>query len=330
MMRVGIDNYGLLPLRMEPMDVLKWAKKNGAEGVQFSGIEQEIRNKIDTAYLKDVRQYAESENLYLEWGGAQHIPRDMATWSKKKIFDINKKAAEEAVTLGTRLLRSCSGGLMRWYPESPTTETLIEETAEILRSQKQMLKDHNAILAIETHFEFTTHELLRIFDRCEAEPGDYVGICLDTMNLLTMLENPVQATERILPWVTSTHIKDGGIMLDSKGLVTFPTGIGSGIIDLKRIIRRLTEFRSEIPLTIEDHGGRFNLPVFDPVFLSKFPDVSTQEFSSLVNLAHLTGESQKKGKCSVTGREEWPGICEERMKTNIRNLKKIIHDCNFT
>lgn len=225
--RIGIDSYGLYPLELAPPETLHWAKTNGAEGVQFSGLTHEETEKIDTAYLKDLAQYALFNNLYIEWGGGQHIPFDTTTWAKKDIFRINRKAAEEAAVLGTRIVRSCSGGLMRWQPESPMTETLLVETANNLRSQRQMLKDHNIILAIETHFEFSTHELIRLFDRCEAEPGDYLGICLDTMNLLTMLEEPVSATGRILPWVVSTHIKDGALLLTSEGLITFPTEIGT-------------------------------------------------------------------------------------------------------
>lgn len=324
-LKIGIDNYGLFPLGMEPLDVLKWAKENGAEGVQFSGLEPERSRNIDRAYLNDLKQLAASENLYIEWGGARHIPRDMTTWGKKDVLEINRKAAKEAETLGTRIIRSCSGGLMRWNPDSPMTETLISETAQCLRSQKQMLKDHNVILSIEVHFEFTTYELLRLFDQCEAEPGDYLGICLDTMNLFTMLEDPVQGTDRILPWVTSTHLKDGGILLTDEGMVTFATEIGKGIIDLEKIARRLASLPFDINLSIEDHGGQFLLPIYDPLFISKFPDLTAQEFAALVHMAKSTEESMKKGKCTITGREKWPEICETRMKQDIENLKKKIY-----
>ena len=47
--------------------------------------------------------------------------------------------------------------------------------------------DHGVTLAIETHFEFTSFELVRLMERCDAEPGDYLGVCLDTMNLLTAI-----------------------------------------------------------------------------------------------------------------------------------------------
>ena len=158
---------------------------------------------------------------------------------------------------------------MRWNKESPDTEVFLNETVRSLRSQKNMLMEHNVILAIETHFEFTTHELLRVFEQCNAEPGEYLGICLDTMNLMTMLEDPVKAVDRILPWIVSTHIKDGAILLNSEGLVTFPVEIGKGIVDFPSIVKKLTSLTEAVHLTIEDHGGFFDIPIYDPEFLSK-------------------------------------------------------------
>jgi sugar phosphate isomerase/epimerase len=323
-LKVGIDNYGLYPLRLEPLEALKWAAGAGAEGVQFSGLEPSAAAAVDKSYLEDLGQFASSEGLYLEWGGAQHIPREMNTWGKKEIFDINRKAALEARLVGAAAVRSCSGGLMRWRSDSPPTETLLTETADALSAQKSMLKDHAVILAIETHFEFTTHELLRLFEMCDAEPGDWLGVCLDTMNLLTMLEDPVAATERILPWVVSTHIKDGGIVLTQEGMGTFPVEIGTGIVDIEGIARRLAMLPREINLSIEDHGGWFDLPVLDPLFLSRFPDLTAQEFARLLRLAQATEEKRKRGESVVTEREKWPDICRERIKRDISTLKKTV------
>ena len=325
-MRVGIDNYGLHPLELSPLDILQWAKANGAEGVQFSGLSVRDREKIDTPYLKDLVQFAKESGLYIEWGGGQHIPLDMETWKEKEIFEINRKAAEEASILGTSVVRSCSGGLMRWDPQSPMTETILRKTAEALKSQRSMLKDHGVILAIETHFEFTTHELYRLFEICDAEPGDYLGICLDSMNLLTMLEDPLHASERILPWVVGTHLKDGAVLLDEDGLVTFPTEIGSGVIDLKEILNRLSSLDRNITLSIEDHGGSFRLPIFNPLFLSKFPDLTAEEFSKIIRMTEETRRQVKEGRCSITERERWPKICEGRLCRDIQAVKALASD----
>jgi sugar phosphate isomerase/epimerase len=323
-LRIGVDNYGLQPLKLSPHEILKWAENNNAEGVHFSGLNSEERKKVDSAYLKDLAQNASSRNLYLEWGGGEHIPFDTLAWKRKNIFEVNRQAVEEAEILGTKVVRSCSGGLMRWRHDSPSTETLLHETATSLRSQRNMLKDHNVILAIETHFEFTTHELLRLFEQCDADPGDYLGICLDTMNLLTMLEEPLAGAERILPWVVSTHIKDGALLLTNEGFVTFPTEIGKGAIDLRQIIERLSSLPWEIHLSIEDHGGSFSLPIFDSHFLSKFPDLTLREFVSLVRLAQRSEELARSGGLFIEERERWPEVCEPRMKRDIQALRKIL------
>ena len=322
-LQVGIDNYGLYPLKLSPLQLLQWAKDNNAEGVAFSGLSPEELKNIDSVYLKDIAHFAEINNLYLEWGSAQHIPFNLSNWKKKDVFEINKKAAKDAEILGTRIVRSCSGGLMRWQPESPMTETLLLETAKALKAQKQMLLDHNVILAIETHFEFTTQELLKIFDMCDTEPGEYLGICLDTMNLLTMLENPVLAAERVLPWIVSTHIKDGALQLTSTGMKSYVTEIGKGVVQIEKIIKRLLSLSRNIHLSIEDHGGDFLLPIFDPIFISKFPDLTTSEFADLIELAQISEIKLKNGDCEILEREKWPKICEERMKRNIIALKKI-------
>jgi sugar phosphate isomerase/epimerase len=185
--RVGLDNYGLFPLDLSPLETLEWAGAHGAEGVSFSGLTPEWQGRTDPAALADIRAFAHDHDLYLEWGGAQHIPRDMTSWACKDLFEVNLRAAREAAAIGATRVRSCSGGLMRWDPESPPTETLLRETADALRAQETMLRDHGVALAIETHFEFTSFELCRLLEMCEAEPGGWLGICLDTMNLLTLL-----------------------------------------------------------------------------------------------------------------------------------------------
>ncbi|MBN1271414.1 MAG: sugar phosphate isomerase/epimerase [Candidatus Aminicenantes bacterium] len=323
-MRIGIDNYGLQPLGLTPEQTLRWALENGAEGVHFSGLEPEYEKKLEKAVLRDLCCFAAENNLYLEWGGGQHLPFDTQTWKPRDIFRGNRRAAFQALQLGTRIVRSCSGGMMRWDAKSPMTETLLLAAARSLKEQQHMLRDHNVILALETHFEFTTWEILRLFDMCDAEPGDTLGICLDPMNLLIMLEDPGAATERVLPWVVCTHFKDGGLHLSSEGLTVFPTGTGRGVVDLAGIAKKLSLLPHDVNLSIEDHGGSFLLPVFDPLFLSKFPDLCVQELTCIIQMAMAKKEKNKSKKSVPLPREDWPKVCEDRMKTNIRYLKRLI------
>lgn len=324
-LRVGIDSYGLEPLGLEPLALLRWAADHGADGVQLSGIAAPWQERIDQAYLADMRQFAAAHGLYLEWGGAGHIPRRMGSWEPIELRERNRRAAEEAQALGARIVRSCSGGLMRWDRAAPATETLLRETAAVVKSQAAMLRDHGVVLAIELHFEFTTHELLRLFELCDAAPGDYLGVVLDTMNLLTLLEDPLRATERILPWVVATHVKDGGLRFVSDGLESFPTAIGAGAIDLQAILERLAcGVPGGMTLSIEDHGGSFPLPIYDRRFLHEFPDLTADELVDLVRLARRTEAAIDAGRCQVTPRNGWPAICETRLLGDLAALRALV------
>jgi sugar phosphate isomerase/epimerase len=319
--KVGLDAYSLKPLDLDPFELLDWALMNDAQGVQFS--EPPVQSG-DRGFLGELRDYAAQNGLYLEWGGGQHIQLDPATGDRKDIAATNRRAAEQAAFLGIRTVRSCSGGLMRWKEGSIPTHVLLREMALSLRGQAALFKDLGVTLAIETHFEFTTFELLRLLDLIGEEPGGPFGICLDTMNLLTMLEEPVAATRRALPWVVTTHIKDGGLVLGPGGLTTFTAEAGRGLVDFARIFEELSTLPREVHLSIEDHGGDFVLPIFDPVFLAKFPVLSVPEFANLLGIAARTQELMARKVLAVLDRARWPEACEARVKRDLRTIQAVV------
>jgi sugar phosphate isomerase/epimerase len=322
--RVGIDAYSLKPLGLSAFESLDWAQANGAAGVQFSEGGGADGRSADPAFLDDLAAAARAKNLYLEWGGGEHIPFDLASGRPKDIAAVNKGAAEQARALGARVIRSCSGGLMRWTDESPATAALLEASLRALRDQLPLLRDFGVTLAIETHFEFTTFELARLLEGTGADPGGPLGVCLDTMNLLTMLEDPLAATRRVLPWIVSTHIKDGGLLLDESGFVSFPVEVGRGAVDLAGILEALSGLDRNLALSLEDHGGSFSIPVFDPPFLSRFPDLDAAEFSRLLRSAARTAALVRAGAVAVTAREDWPDVCEGRVRRGLAALRAIV------
>ena len=322
-LKVGVDSYSLKPLDLSPFELIDWAVMNGAAGVQFSEVNLPPSQALDKAFLLELRGYAAESGLYLEWGGGQHIPLDLATGRKRDIAAVNRAAAGQAAVLGIRTIRSCSGGLMRWSKDSPPTEEYLRLAAGALREQAGMLRDHGVVLAIETHFEFTSFELLRLFEMCGAAPGDFLGICLDTMNLLIMLEDPDPAADRLMPWVVTTHIKDGGLALTEDGLVAFTAEIGRGVLGLGGLVGRLAAARPDITLTLEDHGGDFLIPIHDPEFLAGFPDLTTAELVRLLRLAARTRSLMEARKLAVLGRDRWPEVCEGRVKRGLKALRRI-------
>jgi sugar phosphate isomerase/epimerase len=319
--RVGIDAYSLKPLGLDPLGTLDWARREGAAGVQFS---EGASEAADPVFLQAIGQFAAENGLYLEWGGGQHIPFDPQTRRPLDIAAVNRKAVEQAAALGLTTVRSCSGGLLRWPQDAVRTDFYLREMASALRAQRTMLTDLGVVLALEIHFEFTTFELIRLFEMCDAAPGDYLGICLDTMNLLTMLEDPAAATARILPWIVTTHIKDGGIVETPQGFRTFTAEAGRGIIDFAGILEQLSSLDRTLSLSVEDHGGDFSIPFHDPEFRAKFPDLSAAELASLRGLAGRTKRKMEHEGLAILDRADWPAGCEERVKRDLVAIREMV------
>jgi hypothetical protein len=141
-----------------------------------------------------------------------------------------------------------------------------------------------------------------------------------------MLEDPAAGTERILPWVVATHVKDGGMALAGKGLISFPTTVGEGVIDLRAILRQLVTLERPINLSLEDHGGSFKTPFYDESFLARFPDATPQELRRLVDAAQVGHGRMVARELEVTTREEWPALCEDRTRAGLENLKRLVKE----
>ena len=171
--RVGIDSYCLNPLGMDPFTMLEWVAEAGGEGVQFSEVHLPPGRARDEGFLRELAQAARNAGMYLEWGGGQHVPFHVSTWEPKDLLDLNRAAAREAATLGATMIRSCSGGFFRWEEDAPATEELLRAMADALLPQRPVFQELGVTLALELHFEFTTFELLRLFERCGAEPGGW-------------------------------------------------------------------------------------------------------------------------------------------------------------
>jgi sugar phosphate isomerase/epimerase len=198
--------------------------------------------------------------------------------------------------------------------------------AAVLQPQRSMFVDLGVTLAIELHFEFTTFELVRLFEMLDAEPNGWLGVCLDTFNVLPLLEDPVAATRRILPWVVSTHVKDGALMIADAGLISFPTTAGTGLVDLRSIFRLLSSLHHPVTLSVEDHGGSFTTDFNDPQLMDQFPDVTPTEMEQLLATARRGNEKVRTGELAVTERDDWPQQCQERTRTGLRNVQHLAEE----
>jgi 3-oxoisoapionate decarboxylase len=318
--KIGIDGRVLGPLGLSPFETLDWAIMNEADGVQFSA---GAGPSPDRSFLRELAQYADENRLYLEWGGAEYVPLDPVTGRPRDISSVNRDAAEQAHVLGVDTVRAAASGPKRWEKGAETADERFRLSARTLREQGPMLRDAGVTLALETGSAFTTYDLLRLFEMCGVRPGEHLGICLDTMNVLTLLEDPVEAAGRVLPWVVTTHIKDGAILLAEDGFIAFAAEAGTGVIDLETIIGRLGTLDRGVNLSLEDHAGGVPVPAFAPDFPAALPDLAATELLSILKLSMKGQRLLDEGGLSILEPERWAEHCERRLKRGLRALRRM-------
>ena len=324
--KIGISGEGLRPLGLSPFETLDWAIMNDADGVQFSGPGPDPDRDIDRSFLKELAEYAEENHLYLEWGGAEHFPFDPAGGGPRDLAAVNRKAAETARALGLSMVLSRSNGPARWSPKALPPGDLVGLIAANLKDEIPVLRDLGIVLALEPGHDLSTFDLLRVFELTETGPGERFGVSFDTLAPLTLLEDPVAAVTRLLPWIVAARVRDGGLALSGDGVTSFAAEAGTGVVDLSTIFAKLSILDRKVHLSLEDHGGDTLVPVFDPAVMTGYPDLASSELLAVLRLATRTQELLDEGKLAILEPRGWAEHGERRIKRGLRALRRIVEE----
>lgn len=243
-MKVGIDSYsyhrffGELhpqqpppPYRMTVEQFLQRAKEMGAEGVS---LESCFLPSVDEEYLLSLRrlldQY-ELERVYA-WGH----PRGLEAGKNERAFQEMLASFAYADLLGAKVMRVVSGSrIFRAEPHGPQLERL----KAWYRQAVPVAERYGIRFAVENHMDYTTDELLSLL---EAVGSPYMGITFDFGNFVRLGEDPVEAMERLAPFVYATHVKDIQVNPDVPPAEWYSYAsvpIGDGILDVPAILKTL-------------------------------------------------------------------------------------------
>ncbi|MBT8159012.1 MULTISPECIES: sugar phosphate isomerase/epimerase [Arthrobacter] len=310
-MRIGVDG-SKIPHEADDsaIRILERAHGIGMEGVYFRSV-LDVSPTLDRGFLTEVRECAESLDLYLQMGLAKvnpyaaseapHVRRlgdgDYTRGMVKMI-----EAAHEAAGV-TDLWVACANyqrGLPGYYvfdrfrTDAPWADQLVA-IEKFLRLLAPVARDHGVHLNIETHEEITSYEIVRLI---EAVGDDVLGVTFDTANVVVRGEDPVAAARRVAPYTRATHLRD--FVLGEQdgvfGRVFAP--IGQGSLDWDAILGILHAENPDLPLSIENAGPTLHLPIGldDPEWIAKHPDLDPQEVARIREMAAEYAERVERGE----------------------------------
>ena len=172
----------------------------------------------------------------------------------------------------------------------------LADAATFIRSLSPVLRTHESRINIETHGDITTFGVIRIIE--DVGP-DIAGFCLDTANLFCRCEHPTRGAGRAAPYEHMTHIKDAMIVFTDTGYRRQSLPPGRGVLDWRTILPILAEYEPNLRLSIEDHKWLFGFHVFDQHWLRLHPDLTKEEFASVMQIAWQCQKKMQAGELPV-------------------------------
>lgn len=226
---MGMSWGGYDPKKAGAMDIFKLMDYAVSVGLQGLHITAADCGSTDKDNLKKIREAARERALYLEFNFA------LAEKGDPRIRVTLAEAIEIAEALGADIAK-VSMDIMRPKPvcasrHHPEVMRQYEEIADRVRILLPKAEAAGIKLAFENHCDSFASEIIWLIEQLN---HPCVGACVDTVNSLMVMEDPMYAIEQLVPYSITNHFCDHMIVRDEFGCRVVGVACGEGDIDLKR------------------------------------------------------------------------------------------------
>jgi sugar phosphate isomerase/epimerase len=262
----------------------------GVGGVQV-GIG--IRDDRDAEAL---RGRAEAATMFLE--GIVTLPREESDVAR---FEAEIRTAKRA---GASVVRTVmlSGRRYESFATLAAFRRFADASWHSLSLAATVVARHGVKLAVENHKDWRADEQISLLKRLGS---DHVGVCLDTGNSIALLEDPMDVVEALAPWALTTHFKDMGLEEYREGFLLAEVPLGTGILDLPRVVRTLRTANPQLRFNIEMiTRDPLQVPCLTSRYWETFPDLPGRHLARALRLVRDHPASRPLTRISGLPRSE--------------------------
>lgn len=259
-MPVGLCYYTFTHLAKgyDAYDLMDLAKEQGLTGAEFPP--DGCLPDLSEENISRARQYASDQGLFLVADGG--IVED----------EMLRRLIPATQALGTPVLRVILSGILGGdrRPLAGKWDQHLDSCMEILKGVLPLAEEYGVSIAIENHSDATSRDLLKL---CETLDSDYIGITLDTGNVLSVLEEPIGYATRLMPFLKNVHLKDYTIHPTEEGYRIARCALGKGVVDFPGLMEVIDRHHPDITKTIElgaVHARHVRMLMDD--YWAEFPD----------------------------------------------------------
>ena len=219
------------------LDVLDHAHAIGAGGVQL-GVDEDWMPD----FVNRLRTRLDQTGMYFE--GQVRLPRQESDVPR---FEKQIRLARAA---GASVVRTValSGRRYETFSTAESFQEFADRSRQSIRWAEPVMRAHRVRLAVENHKDWRIPGLLDIVRTLGSE---YVGICLDTGNSISLLEDPMEVVEAYAPFAFTTHFKDMAVEVIEDGFLLSEVPLGDGFLDLDRFVTVLRKANPRVTFNLE-------------------------------------------------------------------------------
>jgi sugar phosphate isomerase/epimerase len=292
----------------DPLTFLDYCRSLGAGGVQTGlGVR-------DDAYAGQVCTALETHKLYLE--ATISLPRDKD--------DVERFTAEvrTAKRCGVAVFRTVlmNGRRYEVFDSVEAFRKFFEQGKQALAWARPVVEKHEIRMAVENHKDLQAPDQADLIKKLDSP---FVGICLDTGNNLALLEAPQETAELLAPYTFTTHIKDMGVEEYADGFLLAEVPLGSGFLDLAKIVATVRKARPEIHLNLEMMTrDPLKIPCLTPKYWATLENIPGRRLAEMLALVRTKAGKKPLPRISELSKEEQL----RREDDNVRQCLTFAHD----
>jgi 3-oxoisoapionate decarboxylase len=279
-----------------------------ASALKARGVQVGLGARDDSA-ADALRERARVASMYLE--GIASLPRDQTDVAR---FEAEIRTAKRA---GAEVVRTAmlSGRRYETFVSAAAFRRFADSSFHSLSLAAPVAARHDIRLAVENHKDWRADELIAILKRLG---NDHVGVCLDTGNSIALLEDPMEVVLALAPWAFTTHFKDMGLEEDRDGFFLAEVPLGTGVLDLPRVIRALRAVRPEIRFNIEMiTRDPLKVPCLTEGYWVTFADLPGRHLARMISLVRGHRPNQPLPRIS-------PLPPEDQLRAEDENVRRCL------
>lgn len=276
---MGAGTTRACPSPLNVFTLMDLAAENSLAGVEFP---PEYLRGLRPEALEKVKEHADDRGLFIVLACGPANATELT------------ELIPTAERLGVRTIRVTASTILCGERRT-VRDTWAEHITGIvreLRTVRGRAEEAGISVAVENHQDLTAEELVEL---CARVGGKNIGVTLDAVNPLAVVEDPLAFARRLGGLIKHVHLKDYQIFNTRQGFRLVRCAIGEGVLDVKGLLAILMD-ASPGATTVVELAAEYarHIQFLDPDYWAGFPPRRVESIIPVLRMRDEVGRGESE------------------------------------